>query len=222
MNKILVFTNAKRWNQLKTEFEVDKALWNAQYDTIAEKLVLKYSIDNGTAVLENLPELSINEEGVYFVYDQIDGPRLNHLLEQCANDEAYALVHTEGVQKSNLGQDVIVLRGQHDTEDNNYYYPLFDILTTIEVGDTVAEKMRCIIDSTKFKFLDEAIEKFVIDFSEPNKKIGQFATYRILHQIDRFKKPMEDFRKKYETSKTRDEYIDDLIRLQELLLSGRP
>ena len=218
MNKILVFTNAPRWSELKSQFDVDEALWNAQYNTIAEKLVLKYNIDNGTAVLENLPELSINEEGIYFVYDQIDEPRLSHLLEQCLNDEVFALVHTSGVQKSNLGQDVIVLRGNHDTEDENYFYPLFDILTTIEVGDTVTTKMNRIIDSV---FLDEVKSRFVKEFSTPNKIIGQSVTYRILHQIDRFKKPIEDFRKKYETSKTREEYVEDLIRLQEVLLSGK-
>lgn len=215
MNKILVFTNAPRWSELRSQFDVNETLWNAQYNTIAEKLVLKYNIDNGTAILENLPELSINEEGIYFVYDQIDGPRLSHLLEQCVNDEVFALVHTSGVQKSNLGQDVIVLRGQHDTEDDNYYYPLFDILTTIEIGDMVTTKVNRIIDSI---FLDEVKSRFVQEFSIPNKILGQSVTYRILQQIDRYKKPLEDFGKKYETSKIREEYVDDLIWLQEVLL----
>lgn len=214
MNKILVFTNAKRWNQLKTEFDVDKALWNAQYNTIAEKLVLKYSIENGMAVLESLPQISFAEEGIYLMYDQIDKSRLSHLLEQCVNDEVFALVHTSGVQKSNLGQDVIVRCGNHDTEDEHYYYPLFDTLTDIEIGDTVTTKVNCIIDSI---FLDEVKSRFVKEFSTPNKNLGQSVTYRILHQIDRFKKPMEDFRKKYETCKTRDEYIDDLKRLRDVL-----
>lgn len=219
MNKILVFTNAPRWSELRSQFDVDETLWNAQYNTIADKLVLKYGIENGMAVLESMPQISFAEEGIYLVYDQIDKSRLNHLLEQCTNDESFALVHISGVQKSNLGQDVIVLRGNHDTEDDHYFYPLFDILTTIEVGDTVTTKENRIIDSI---FLDEVKSRFVKEFSTPNKIIGQSVAYRILQQIDRFKKPMEDFRKKYEAGKTRDEYIDDLIRLQQdVLLSGK-
>lgn len=224
MNKVLVFTNALKWDDLEPMFHVDDTLWNAKYYTIDENLVLKYGINNGVAILETLPELSIDKEGVYFVYDQIDEARLKQILDQCVNDEVFVLLHSSGVQKSSLNQDFIVLRGNHDTDTDpdivktSYYYPLLKLLTKIEVGDTVTTKMNRIIDSV---FLDEVKSRFVKEFSTPNKIIGQSVTYRILHQIDRFKKPMEDFRKNYETSKTREEYVEDLIRLQEVLLSGK-
>ena len=216
MNKILVFTNPIRWNQLKHEFEVDKTLWNAQYNTIVEKLVLKYDIVDGKAVLKNLPELSVKEEGIYFVYDQIDEAHLKNILGQCVNDEVFVLVHTSGVKMNSLGHNIIAIQGNHDTEDEHYYYPLFDILTTIEKGDTVSTKVKRVIDSL---FLTETSLKFVKEFSVPNNKMDQSTTYRILQQVDRYKKPLEDFRKQYETSKTREEYVDDLIRLQKMLLS---
>lgn len=216
MNKILVFTNPIRWNQLKNEFDVDKTLWNAQYNTIVEKLVLKYDIVDGKAVLKNLPELSVKEEGIYFVYDQIDEAHLKNILGQCVNDEVFVLVHTSGVKMNSLGHNIIAIQGNHDTEDEHYYYPLFDILTTIEKGDTVSTKVKRVIDSL---FLTETSLKFVKEFSVPNNKMDQSTTYRILQQVDRYKKPLEDFRKQYETSKTREEYVDDLIRLQKMLLS---
>ena len=115
MNKILVFTNPIRWNQLKNEFDVDKTLWNAQYNTIVEKLVLKYDIVDGKAVLKNLPELSVKEEGIYFVYDQIDEAHLKNILGQCVNDEVFVLVHTSGVKMNSLGQNIIAIQGNHDT-----------------------------------------------------------------------------------------------------------
>ena len=219
MNKVLVFTNPQRWNQLKAQFDVDNSLWNARYKTIAEKLVLKYGIKDGTAALEEMPKLAIEEEGIYFVYDKIEETKLKQLLGQCADDEVFALIHTSGIRKSGFGDGVIVLQGNHDTEDDHYFYPLFVLLTSVEEDDAITTKVNHIIDEL---FLGEVIDKFVSEFNEPNKNIGQSSRYRILSKMDKYKDALEVFRKKYESCKIREEYIEDLIQLREMLFSGKP
>lgn len=219
MNKVLVFTNVERWYDLDSEFDVDNALWNAKYDTIEKELVLKYGIRDGIAVLTELPMLSFEEEGVYFVYDRIDETKLKQLLSQCADDEVFALIHNTGVKKNSFGDDVIVLQGNHDSEPDHRYIRLFNLLTKVEEDDTIATKVNCIIDKI---FLVEVINKFVSEFSEPNKNIGQSARYRILSKMDKYKEALENFRKKYESCRVREEYIEDLIQLRDMLFWGKP
>lgn len=218
MNKVLVFTNAQRWNQLKPQFDTDDSLWNAKYNTIAEKLVLKYGINDEKAILEELPNLAIDEEGIYFVYDTIDATNLKQLLSQCADDEMFALIHDSGINKSCLGDGLIVLKGCHDTEDDHYYYPLFDLLTSVEECDTVAEKMYRIIDEI---FLDEVIIEFLQEFSQPGKDMEKSSRYRTISNIDRYKEALATFKKKYEPSQSFEEYKEDLFKLREVLLRGK-
>lgn len=218
MNKVLVFSNAHRWNQLKAQFDVDNTLWNARYDALAEKKVLKYDIVDARAVLTDQLELSVEGEGVYIVYDQMDEKELKQLLDQCKEDEVFALLHTSGVMKSSLGPDVVVLTGNHDTEDEHYYYPLFEQLTSVEAGDTVAIKVSRIVDAL---FLDEVIMEFVTEFSEPKKSIGRSSRYRILCHVERFNSSMARFREKYESCAAREEYMEDLRLLRKELLSNK-
>ena len=81
MNKLLVFTNAERWNQIKGEFFVDETRWDIPYNSIAKTQVLKYGILNGIAILKPVSNLSIKEAGVYFVYDLISESVLKQLQE---------------------------------------------------------------------------------------------------------------------------------------------
>lgn len=219
MNKVLVFTNVERWYDLDSEFDVDNALWNAKYDAIEEELVLKYGIKDGIAVLTELPMISFEEEGVYFVYDRIDETKLKQLLSQCANDEVFALIHNTGVKKNSFGDDVIVLQGNHDSEPEHRYIRLFNLLTKVEEDDTIATKVNRVIDEI---FLEEVISKFVGEFYEPNKNMGQSARYRILSKMDKYKEALEAFRKKYESCRVREEYIEDYIQLRDMLNSGKP
>ena len=217
MNKVLVFTNPQRWNQLKAQFDVDNSLWNARYNTIAEKLILKYGIKDGTAVLEELPNLAFEEEGIYFVYDKIDETKLKQLLDQCANNEVFALVHTSGVRKDSLGDDIIVLRGNHDTEDEHYYYPLFDLLTRVDAGDSDADKINCIINNV-FKVYKEAALELLSECLVPYNKLEESNAFRILYQKEEFRKELEEFKKKYEASMNYSDYKDDLERLRSVLI----
>lgn len=174
---------------------------------------------NGKVVLSAVSELA--DASVYLVYDRIDRNLLKQLLDNCRQDVLCVLIHTPGENMERVAYEdfiswkdnTIVIQGMHENTEETHYYPLFKIL-----ADNEDEKVERIIDSI---FLDEVKSRFVKEFSTPNKTIGQSVTYRILQQTDRFKKPMEDFRKKYETSKTREEYVEDLIRLQDVLLSGK-
>lgn len=215
MNKVLVFTNVPRWNQLKAQFDIDELLWNEKYKVIDKKLVLKYGINDGTAVLEELPKLALEEEGVYFVYDTIDATKLKQLLIPCVDDEMFALIHPHGgVSKSCFGDNVIVLIGQHDTEDENYYYPLLDLLTSVEDGDTVVAKTYRIIDEI---FLKEVIQEFLQEFSQPGIDMEKSSRYRTISKIDRYKEALATFKEKYEPSRRFEEYQVDLVKLRGVL-----
>ena len=217
MNKVLVFTNPQRWNQLKAQFDVDNSLWNARYNTIAEKMVLKYGIKDGTAVLEELPKLTFEEEGIYFVYDQIDETKLKQLLGQCANDEVFALIHTNGVRKESLSDDIIVLHGNHDTEDNHYYFPLFDSLTGVEKYDTEADKIIWIINNI-FKVYKEAALELLSECLEPKINLEESNAYLTLCQKEELKPELEAFKKKYDASENYSDYKEDLDRLSNILI----
>lgn len=217
MNKVLVFTNPQRWNQLKAQFDVDNSLWNARYKTIAEKLVLKYGIKDGTAVLEELPKLAFEEEGIYFVYDKINERELKQILLQCNNDDVFVLLHSEGVTGNVFGPNVQVLYGNHDTEDRHYYYPLFDLLTRVEAGDTEADKIICIINKI-FEVYKEAALELLSECLEPKINLEESNAYLTLCQKEELKPELEAFKKKYEASENYSDYKEDLDRLSNILI----
>ena len=217
MNKVLVFTNAQRWNQLKAEFDVDDVLWNAKYNTIADKLLLKYSIDNGTAVLHELSKITIEQEGIYFVYDKINERELKQILLQCNNDDVFVLLHSEGVTGNVFGPNVQVLYGNHDTEDMHYYYPLFDLLTRVEAGDTEADKIICIINKI-FEVYKEAALELLIECLEPKINLEESNAYLTLCQKEELKPELEAFKKKYDASENYSDYKEDLDRLGNILI----
>lgn len=214
MNKILVFTNAERWNQIKGEFFVDETQWNIPYNSIAEALVLKYGILNGTAILNPMSNLSIKEAGVYFVYDLISKPVLKQLQEQCADDNLYVLIHTRGVACGDWTKGVHVREGNHDTFDEHYYYPLFDKLTNVKDSDTEAGKLDEVVELL-FKPLKEAALDFINECLVPKRNLDESNAYGILYQKEELREELDEFRKKYESSKNLEEYKEDLERLRD-------
>lgn len=216
MNKLLVFTNAERWNQLKGEFDVDNALWNARYNAIAQDQILEYGIDKGVAVL-NVANGFSTGNGIYFVYDAIGASKLKMLLESCTNDNLYVLVHTKGVRKEALGQNVRVLKGNHDTLDNHYYFPMFDILTKVKEGDTVEKKMDQVIQGV-FKNLYNAVLEFLSECSVPNKNLSESNAYNRLLQEAGLRDTLEQFKQVYDSSKRLEDYQNRLMELRDRLL----
>ena len=217
MNKVLVFTNAQRWNQLKAEFDVDDVLWNARYNTIADKLVLKYSIVNGTAVLQETPELNADQEGVYFVFDKINERELKQILVQCNNDDVFVLLHSDGVTGNVFGPNVQVRYGNHDTEDRHYYYPLFELLTRVEAGDSEADKIIYIIKKI-FQPIKEAALELLSECLVPKSELEESDAYFTLCQKEEFKPELEAFKKKYDASENYSDYKEDLERLRNILI----
>lgn len=217
MNKVLIFTNAQRWNQLKAEFDVDDVLWNAKYNAIADKLVLKYSIVNGTAVLQEPLKLSADQEGIYFVYDKINEREFKPILGQCNNDDVFVLLHSEGITGNVFGPNAQVLYGNHDTEDRHFYYPLFDLLTRVEAGDSEADKLICIINKI-FKVFKEAALELLSECLEPKTNLEESNAYLTLCQKEELKPELEAFKKKYEASENYSDYKEDLDRLSNILI----
>lgn len=217
MNKILVFTNAERWNQLRAEFDVDDTLWNAHYNTIDKNIVLKYGIEKGQAVLQEIPDFAILDEGIYLVYDQIEETKLKLLLNNCANDSLFVLLHNRGAKRNSFSEGNMVLKGNHDTEDAHYYYPLFNLLTSISAGDTVANKTNHIIKSI-FMPLKEAALELLNECLVPKRNLDESNAYGILYQKEELKKELDEFRKKYDASSSLNDYKADLERLRDLVL----
>lgn len=215
MNKLLVFTNAERWNQIKGEFFVDETRWDIPYNSIAKTQVLKYGILNGIAILKPVSNLSIKEAGVYFVYDLISESVLKQLQEQCASDNLYVLVHTtRGITCSDWAKGVHVLEGSHDTSDEHYYYPLFGKLTSVKDSDTEAGIFGEVIELL-FEPLQEAILSFVNECLVPQRNLDESNAYGILYQKEELREELDEFRKKYESSKNLEEYKEDLERLRD-------
>lgn len=217
MNKLLVFTNAERWNQIKGEFFVDETQWNIPYNSMAETQVLKYGILNGTAILQPVSNLSIKEAGVYFVYDLISKLVFKQLQEQCADDNLYVLVHTRGVACGDWTKGVHVCEGNHDTLDEHYYYPLFDKLTNVKDSDTEAGKLDEVVELL-FKPLKEAALDFINECLVPKSKLEESDAYFTLCQKEEFKPELEAFKKKYEASENYSDYKEDLERLRSILI----
>lgn len=216
MNKLLVFTNAERWNQLKGEFDVNNALWNARYNAIAQDQILEYGIDKGIAVL-NVAHCFSTGNGIYFVYDVIGESKLKMLLESCRNDNLYVLVHAKGVRKEAFGQNVRILKGNHDTLDNHYYFPMFDILTKVKEGDTVEKKMDQVIQGV-FKNLYNAVLEFLSECSVPNKNLSESNAYNRLLQEAGLRDTLEQFKQVYDSSKRLEDYQNRLMELRDRLL----
>lgn len=217
MNKLLVFTNAERWNQIKGEFFVEETQWNIPYNSIADAQVLKYGIQNGTAILHPISNLSIKEAGVYFVYDLISESVLKQLQKQCTDDNLYVLVHTRGVARSNWEEGVHVLEGNHDTSDEHYYYPLFDKLTIIMDSDTEVGKLDEVV-KLLFKPLQEAASEFLNECLVPKRNLDESNAYGILYQKEELRKELDEFRKKYDASSNLKDYEANLERLRDLVL----
>lgn len=212
MNKILVFTNAYRWNEMCDCFNVDETRWNAVFQNIENDKIYKCCLDaNYTNILEPLSEISISEEGIYLVYDNIDNDLIKSLLNQCTKDNVYVLVHTHGVninqiKEADFSGRCMVLQGMHDP--TSYYYNVFDILT-----DNIPDKT-CRIISTVFKPIEQAKRSFLYGCITPKNESKEFIkAYEILHSC--LGKEVEDFMTFYMQCNSLSEYKNELKKLRD-------
>lgn len=177
MNIVLIFTNASRWNDLKDQFDVDEIGWNKTYKNIKDDKAFRCCVNtNNIASLQTLPDMSISDEGVYLIYDQIDKDSLSALLKQCNNDCLYILIHN-GVDLNKINACDIhytFRKGSHDGLPEHHYYNVFDILS-----DDKPDKTNRIIKTIFFK---KAKEDFIHGCLTPNNNSKAFVNAHLTFQ----------------------------------------
>lgn len=211
MNKVLVFTYAEGWNDLSVLFmsKFDDKEWDDRYQTIENDLVYKCGVnDSNLAILQPVNNLSISDDGVYLVYDSIDDNTLQNLLNQCKNDNLYILIHSHGVNRSNISNLEIkckVFEGAHVSTD--YYYGVFKVLT-----DDKPYKTKRIIKL----LLNDQISAFLHGCMTPHNTSGKFCTaYNILLEEPCLNKYIEEFMTLYNHSDSFNDYKTQLAALRD-------
>lgn len=211
MDKVLVFTNKDSWvcisrgirNRVKWAFypEGNKPAWYVDYR-------------NGEVILKEAIDLS--EEGVYLVYDTIDHQKLKQLLNNCAHDNLYVLIHSKGCKKADFEPwkelcCIEIKEGLHSSLKENHYTPLFDIVT-----DTDGNKLERIIRRI-FMPIKEAALELQSECLVPHKNLKESDAYITLCQKEELRKDLEEFRLKYESCNSYSEYKSDLDLLSKVL-----
>lgn len=210
MNKVLVFTNAYRWNELSSCFEgIDEFLWDKPFQDIENSKLFKCGVnENNTAILQTTNDYLIPDEGVYLVYDSIDNDLLGNIISQCKDDNLFILVHTRGISKEQIdsfGVNCIKQQGMHDS--TSYYYDVFEILT-----DKKPDKTSRII---KVVFMDTVKKNFLSGCSIPHNNNDQFRlAYNILRKQPGLENDMEEFMSVYEQCDNWSAYREHLNKLK--------
>ena len=144
--KVLIFTNATRWETLSFALKLDLELvdpnWKSNYPNTSTD-VSEFEFTNNMATLNQVDLTEITDkEGIFLVYDQLNQTKFNLLKSSCSNDILYVLAHKNGsYHKSNFAawNCQNVKEGSHMLSDD-YYPVIFRVLT-----DENANKMDCII-----------------------------------------------------------------------------
>lgn len=209
MNKILVFTNKTSWHCIKRTIR-QRVDWENAYPNDKNLITLCTTNQTGDLVLQSVDELY--EEGVYLVFDEIDYESLRLLLDPCPNDIYYILVHSRPDVNNFAvwGERSVVIRGRHENNLNDKYYPLFNILT-----DDNTDKTNRIIKSV---FMETVKSNFLSGCRFPNNNNNQFRlACRILCENPNLKKDMTEFLSLYEHCHNRNEYLELYNKLKENL-----
>lgn len=151
--KVLIFTNASRWESLSFALDLDLNLvdpnWRSNYPNPGTD-VSEFEFTNNVSKL-NRVDITQNpitdKDGIFLVYDQLDQTVFDQLKSQCLNGNLYVLAHKSGkYDKSdfNAWNCQNVKEGSHMLTDD-YYPDIFRIIT-----DGNANKMDRII-RTVFK-----------------------------------------------------------------------
>lgn len=209
MNKILVFTNKVSWRGIKRTIR-QRVDWENTYPNDQNLIKLCTTNQSGELVLQSVDELS--EECVYLVFDEIDYESLRLLLDPCPNDIYYILVHSRPDVNSFAvwGERSVVIRGSHENNLNDKYYPLFNILT-----DDNTDKTNRIIKSV---FMKTVKSNFLSGCRFPNNNNNQFRlACRILCENPNLKEDMDVFLSLYKNCHNRNEYLEPYNKLREKL-----
>lgn len=213
MNKVLVFTNYPRWAELQhNNFDTDDVEWNDKYKNIQNDKVLKCGVNKqNVAMLLPAHDLSIDNEGVYLVYDEIDDNSLKFILNQCSNDELFVLYHRGDELRNRITQFGVyctMVRGYHDSA--SCYYDVFNILT-----DDRPNKTERIIHLV---FLPKIKEDFLLGCMTPNNNEEVFVhACNILRNLPYLNNLMEEFLVLYQSNHGTPEFQNKWIEIRDAL-----
>lgn len=188
MNIILVFTNKTSWIGISKAIRT-RVDWEKTYPNETNPITF-YTANRS---LQSVDYLS--EEGVYLVYDTIDTERLRSILNQCPEVNYFALIHS--VPKTSFFSDwdkqSVVVRGRHENDNEEKYYPLFDILT-----DDKPDKTNRIIKNV---FIETVKANFKNGCKYPNNGSAQFRlALKLLKEQPDMKDAVDEFMSVYERS----------------------
>lgn len=195
MNRILVFTNEISWRGISDKIR-DKVEWNP------------YPNKNNP-LMECAP-------GVYLVYDNIDDIKLNQLFEDGSIEHFYILLHTSGrkIKDFDSWQDCCFIKtGKHENNDFDLYKPTFEIIVDQEGNklERIVKKVFMPIKEAAIELLNECLVPI-----KPLKKLEESIAYCTLYQKEEYRNDLEEFKKKYETSKSFNEYKEEFEHLKKV------
>ena len=156
-------------------------------------------------------DLSIDNEGVYLVYDEIDDNSLKFILNQCSNDELFVLYHKGDELRNRISKFGVyckMVRGYHDSA--SCYYDVFDILT-----DDNPNKTERIIHLV---FLPKIKEDFLLGCMTPNNNEDVFVhACNILRNLPYLNNLMEEFLVLYQSNHGTPEFQNKWIEIRDAL-----
>lgn len=210
MDKVLVFTNEEKWENLQDV--PDRVNWN---NFPEENQPVMECVVKSNNEVELCPVTELAHAAIYLVYDDINMEQLKPLLNNCSQDKLYVLIHNHGRQMEDFGPWlqhclIKIKRGKHENFTKDRYLPAFEIIT-----DTEGNKLERIIDKV-FTPQKEAVLELMNECLVPQKKLESIHAYQMLCK-DGFASVLEEFRKKYETCRSYDEYKQDLVDLRKKL-----
>ena len=205
-----MFTNTASWRGITRDIR-NRVNWNI-YPDKNNPIIMECVVDlNGIVQLHQATDL--HNEGIYLVYDSIDKTQLKQLLEQCQQDKHYILLHSQGCQREDFlsweGRFVIK-EGLHVNKREKFYVSVFEIIT-----DSEGNKLERIVEKV-FTPRKEAVLELMNECLVPQKQLESFRAYQMLCE-NGFKSVLEEFRKKYESCRSYDEYKQDLVDLRKKL-----
>lgn len=211
--KVLLLTNFGSWYDGIPDRIRNKVDWKEKSYPNKNNPIVKCVTNQGcSAMLQPVDNLSA--EGIYLVFDDISHTKLDALLDECEqkHDLIFVLFHSIGYYKHqgafSSWKHLFPIKGMHEEGDS--YELTFNILT-----DSENDKLNRIINSV-FMPLDNAINTFLDECTEPKKNLENLLSYHILCE-EGFKDAVEAFRNKYESCQSSSEYAEDWDRLNDLL-----
>lgn len=211
MDKVLVFTNEEKWENLQDDIQ-ERVSWKI-FPGVKQPVMECVVNSNNEVELCAVTELA--HDGIYLVYDSINMQQLKSLLDNCPDDNIYILIHNHGRKMEDFSlwkQQCMIKMGKHENHPQNLYLPAFDIIT-----DNDGHKLERIIKRI-FMPIKEAALELLSECLEPKINLEESNAYLTLCQKEELKPELEAFKKKYDASENYSDYKEDLDRLGNILI----